>query len=147
MPDQQQDAPSAPIVPNIWVDSVETLRDFYMQQLGFGHVMGVVGKDGKLDFAIVVREEAMVMLGRPEERIEGSSDTYPTRRPLEMYFYLKDVDAYHAEIAKRGVPILEPLTTQWWGDRNFAVKDPYGYVLWFCTTTGSFEPPEGTKVI
>jgi uncharacterized glyoxalase superfamily protein PhnB len=147
MSDQQPAAPYAPIIPAFFVDSVETMRSFYMDQLGFGHMMGVVGKDGKLDFCIVVHDDAMVMISRPQDRIEGTGVTYPTRRPLDMYVYLKDVDAYHAEVKGRGVEIMEPLTTQWWGDRNFAVKDPYGYVIWFSQTIGAFEPPPGVKVI
>jgi hypothetical protein len=45
------------------------------------------------------------------------------------------------------VPIAAPLKTQWWGDRNFAVHDPYGYQLWFCQTVGEPEPPPGVKMI
>lgn len=143
----QQPVPNAPVVPSFWVESVETLRSFYLEQLGFQHMMGIVGKDGQLDFSIVFRDDAMVMIGRPQDRVEGASPQYPTRRPLELYVYLKDIDAYHAEVSKRGVPIAEPLTTQWWGDRNFAVRDPYGYQIWFGQTVGDLVPPPGTKMI
>ena len=61
----QQATPNAPVVPSFWVDSVETLRSFYLEKLGFGHMMGIVGKDGQLDFCIVFRDDAMVMIGRP----------------------------------------------------------------------------------
>jgi uncharacterized glyoxalase superfamily protein PhnB len=135
------------VVPSFWVDAVEPVRDFYIEKLGFDHMMGVVGKDGKLDFAIVTRENAMIMMGRPQERIEGTSERYPTKRPLEVYIYTKDVDAYHAEIVKRGVKVSDPLTTQWWGDRNFGVKDPHGYLLWFSQPVGGIEPPPGVKVV
>jgi hypothetical protein len=91
---------------------VETLGSFYLEKLGFEHMMGIVGKDGQLDFCIVFHDDAMVMIGRPQDRIEGSGQQYPTRRPLELYVYLKDIDAYHAEVTKRGVSIAEPLTTQ-----------------------------------
>jgi uncharacterized glyoxalase superfamily protein PhnB len=138
---------SAPIIPNFWVESVEVARNFYIQQLGFRHMMGIVGKDGQLDFCIVQREQAMLMIGRPDDRIEGMAPKYPTRRPVELYVYVADVDAYHAEVKGRGVPIVEALTTQWWGDRNFAVRDPYGYLLWFCQVVGDLQPPPGVKMI
>ena len=51
------------------------------------------------------------------------------RRSVDLYIYVADVDAYHAEVVQRGVHVHEPLTTQWWGDRNFQVKDPAGYLL------------------
>jgi uncharacterized glyoxalase superfamily protein PhnB len=145
MTDNPTTAPQ--VVPNFWVDAVEPVRDFYMEKLGFEHMMGVVGKDGKLDFGIVIRDGNMVMLGRPMERIEGTAPKYPTARPVDVYVYVKDVDAYHGEVKGRSVPITEPLTTQWWGDRNFAVKDPYGYTIWFCQTVGPLAPPPGVTMV
>ncbi len=38
----------AVVVPNFWVDAVEPLRDFYLEKLGFSHMMGIVGKDGNV---------------------------------------------------------------------------------------------------
>lgn len=142
---EQQTTPQ--IVPNFWVESVEALRTFYLEKLGFEHMMGVVGKDGKLDFTIVTRDGLMVMIGRPEKRIDGSAPKYATDRPVELYLYVKDVDAFHGEVSGRKVDISDPLTTQWWGDRTFAVKDPYGYTIWFCQTVGTPEPPPGVKMI
>jgi hypothetical protein len=38
---------------------------------------------------------------------------------LDIYCYIRDVDGYHAEVTARGVEIVDPLTTYWWGDRSF----------------------------
>jgi PhnB protein len=135
------------VTPSFWVDAVEPLRNFYLEKLGFEHMMGVVGKDGSLDFTIVTRDGAMIMIGRPEDRIEGTATKYPTRRPIEIYLSVNDVDAYHAEVTRRGAEVTEPLTTQWWGDRTFAVRDTYGYQLWFYQTVGEPKPPPGVKMI
>ena len=51
------------IIPSLWVDEIEPVRNFDIDQLGFGHMMGVVGRDGKLDTAIVQKDAAMIMLG------------------------------------------------------------------------------------
>jgi uncharacterized glyoxalase superfamily protein PhnB len=137
----------ATVIPSLYVDSVDEVRKFYLEQLGFEHMMGVVGKDGGLDFCIVTRSGAMVMLSRPDERIEGAAQKFPTKRPLELYFSVEDVDRYHDEVKKRGVTVAQPLTTQWWGDRNFGVKDPYGYLLWFYQTVGEPKPPPGVNMV
>jgi PhnB protein len=142
---EQQSASS--VTPSFWVEAVEPLRDFYQDKLGFEHMMGMVGKDGRLDFCIVTRGGAMIMIGRPEDRIEGTSPKYPTRRPIEIYVKVEDVDGYHDEVKRRDVTVAEPLTTQWWGDRTFAVKDPYGYQIWFYQTVGEPAPPPGVKMI
>jgi uncharacterized glyoxalase superfamily protein PhnB len=143
--DDDQNIPR--VVPNLLVEAIEPLRDFYIEKLGFEHLMGIVGKDGKLDTAIVVRDGMSVMLGRAERRIAGTERRPEQDRPVELYFYLKDVDAYHAAVAARGVEIADPLTTHWWGDRCFRVKDPYGYSLYFAQTVGEFNPPKDLDTI
>jgi uncharacterized glyoxalase superfamily protein PhnB len=138
------------LVPSFFVDSVETQRSFYIDKLGFSHRMGMVGRDGRLDFCIVTRGASMIMFARPQERTEGTAESYPTQRPLELYVRMDDVDSYHADVSSRGVAIEKPLSDQWWGDRNFAVRDPYGYRLWFNQTLRSFDqvqPPEGVTIV
>lgn len=137
------------VTPNIVVDDVEKVRGFYLEKLGFAHMMGIVGRDGKLDFCIVQRDGAMIMLSRPQERVEGSAEKHATRRALEIYIEVGDVDAFHDEVRGR-VKVQQPLQTQWWGDRNFGVDDPYGYRLWFFTTVQEFaavKVPAGITVI
>lgn len=141
--------PEAPaqVIPSFWVEDVETLREFYLEKLGFGHMMGIVGKDGKFDFGIVRRNGIMVMMGRPQSPGGGASRGQSGARPLDIYFYVPNVDAFHDEVRSRGVAVTEALATQWWGDRTFAVKDPYGYSLWFCQTVGAPEPPPGVTMV
>lgn len=134
------------VMPMISVDSVDDLRSFYVEKLGFTHMMGVVGKDGQFDFCTVVRDGAKVMLMRPNEPVDGVRPS-PTKRPVEIYLEVVDVDALHGEVSKRGVPVTLPLQTQWWGDRTFAVMDPYGYQIWFYKTVAEPKPPQGTKVV
>ena len=138
---------SAQVVPNIYVDAIEEIRDFYIDRLGFAHMMGVVGRDGKLDFCIVTRSGAMVMFARPQGQMDGAAPAHTSPRPLAIYFEVRDVDAYHHEVASRGVSVVDPLTSQWWGDRTFAVRDPYGYQLWFYQHVGEMAPPPGVTVV
>jgi uncharacterized glyoxalase superfamily protein PhnB len=135
------------IIPSVWVDEIEPVRDFYIEKLGFSHMMGVVGRDGKLDTAIVQKDAAMIMLGRPQEPVSGSALDPKARRSVDLYIYVADVDGFHADVVRRGVRVYEPLTTQWWGDRNFQVKDPAGYALWICQTVQEFVPPAGVTVV
>ena len=134
------------VMPMISVDSVDALRTFYVEKLGFSHMMGVVGKDGQFDFCTVVRDGAKVMLMRPQERVDGVAPS-AAKRPVEIYLEVSDVDALHDEVRKRGVKATLPLETQWWGDRTFAVMDPYGYQIWFYQTVAEPKPPQGTKIV
>jgi uncharacterized glyoxalase superfamily protein PhnB len=134
-------APRA-IMPIITVDSVDQERNFYVEQLGFDHVMGVVGKDGEFDFVTVVKDGARVMFARASAPVADRA-----KRPVEIYLEVGDVEAYFRQLLKKEVKITEPLTAQWWGDSTFKVMDPCGYVIWFYQTTGEPKPPEGMKIV
>jgi PhnB protein len=138
---------SGQLMPIIRVESVDDARDFYVDKLGFTHVMGMVGKDGQLDFVTVVLGGARVMFSRAP----GSDGAPPRARagkqPIEIYLQVDDVDGYHNQVKKKGVTISDPLTLQWWGDRTFKVMDPNGYEIWFYTNIAEPKPPMGAKLV
>lgn len=134
------------VMPIISVDSVDEIRKFYVEKLGFSHMMGIVGKDGQFDFCTVVLGGAKIMLTRPQAKIEGTKPA-SARRPVEIYLEVADVDAFHDQVKQRGARITSPLTTQWWGDRTFTVMDPYGYQVWFYQTVAEPKPPQGAKIV
>ena len=137
----------AQLMPMISVDSVDQARAFYVDKLGFSHMMGMLGKDGQLDFCTVTLGGAKVMLTRPQEKMEGTSAT-SSKRPVEIYLEVADVQSYFGELKqKKQVKITDPLTTQWWGDRTFKVMDPSGYEVWFYQTVGEPKPPQGAKIV
>jgi uncharacterized glyoxalase superfamily protein PhnB len=129
-------------MPMISVASVDATRDFYVEKLGFTHVMGMVGKDGQLDFVTVVLGEARIMFMRGTGL--GTPDG---KQPVEVYLPVERVDEYHDRVTRSGVTITDPLTMQWWGDRTFKVLDPNGYELWFYTNVAEPVPPAGAKLV
>ena len=137
---------NAQVMPMISVDSVDLARAFYVEQLGFDHQMGMLGKDGQLDFCSVTLGGAKVMLMRPQE-MTGETSATSAKRPVELYVQVRDVNAYHDRVRNNGVIITTPLTDQWWGDRTFTVTDPYGYRVWFYQTVGEPKPPQGVKIV
>ena len=127
----------------IVVGSVDAARGFYVDTLGFKHVMGILGKDGQLDFCTVVMGEARIMF----MRAPGGTSTPPGKQPVEIYLEVEDVDALHKTLTKKGVAISDPLQLQWWGDRTFKVLDPNGYEIWFYTHVAEPKPPQGAKLV
>jgi len=133
-------------MPIITVDSVDDIHAFYTSKLGFTRAMGVIGEDGQLNFATVVLGGVRIMFTRPRAKVDGTQPR-PDKRPVEIYLEVADVDAYHAELKERGVPISEPLALQWWGDKTFKVTDPYGYQIWFHQKVGEPRPPQGLRIV
>ena len=131
------------VMPMIIVRSVDAIRNFYVHTLGFTHVMGMVGKDGQLDFCTVVMGDARIMF----MRAPGDAPSPGGKQPVEIYLEVEDVDALHNRLKKNGVAISDPLTLQWWGDRTFKVLDPNGYEIWFYTNVAEPTPPQGAKLV
>ncbi|HEX2174198.1 MAG TPA: VOC family protein, partial [Dehalococcoidia bacterium] len=50
-----------------------------------------------------------------------------------LHLYVPDVDAWYAELQRRGVPVKEPPTDEPWGLRDMTVVDPDGNQLRICT--------------
>jgi uncharacterized glyoxalase superfamily protein PhnB len=130
------------VMPIITVASVDDTRGFYVDTLGFQHVMGMVGKDGQLDFCTVTLGHASIMFNRaPGAALRAG------KQPVEIYLEVADVDALHEALAAKGVAISDPLVLQWWGDRTFKVLDPNGYQVWFYTNVADPVPPAGAKLV
>lgn len=135
------------VVPIIAVESVDETRKFYVGNLGFDHVRGIIGKDGQLDFCTVARDGARIMFARAPEGSPGTR-TAGTRQPVAIYLEVVDVERYFGQLSeKKIVKVTEPLTTQWWGDRTFKARDPNGYELWFYQTIGAPKPPQGLNIV
>ena len=45
----------------------------------------------------------------------------------------QDIDGLHAAYRKRGVEVIEPPVSQPWGLREFAIREPDGHLLRFCS--------------
>ncbi|NOJ39699.1 VOC family protein [Bradyrhizobium australiense] len=92
-------APGA-VMPIITVESVDTERNFYVEKLGFDHVMGVVGKDGEFDFVTVVKDGARIMFARAPALLADQS-----QRLVEIYLEVSDVEVYFRQLQKKRVNI------------------------------------------
>jgi uncharacterized glyoxalase superfamily protein PhnB len=127
------------VMPMISVQSVDDTRTFYVERLGFGHKMGVLGNDGKLDFCTVTRDGGNIMFTRAT-----TPEVAPPR--VELYFQVSEIDTYHQSVVDAGVPATQP-EDMWWGDRVFIATDLNGYRLWFYETVGEVVPPPGAKIV
>ena len=133
-------------MPFITVDSVDSVHNSYINELGFTRVMGVAGPDGQLSMVTLTLDGARLMFARPRGKIDGTQPALG-KRPVDVYLEVADVDAYHTQLKKRAVNISDPLTLQWWGDKTFKVLDPNGYEIWFYQKVGAPKPPQGMKIV
>lgn len=71
--------------------------------------------------------EAMV----EANRIREAMAKHPAGIGVVIYMKVADVDAYHATLRDRGVKTLSTPKTQFYGQRDFSVRDPNGYQFTF----------------
>jgi len=118
------------ILPILAVKDVDASVAFYTEKLGFEHVTSMQGTDGKNNFAFV-------KLGADQIGLSTDALTYERGKGVVLMIYPPeaiDIDTYYAEIEGRGVTIVEPLKTEYWGDRLFSVHDLDGFYLTICRT-------------
>jgi uncharacterized glyoxalase superfamily protein PhnB len=82
-------------------------------------------------FGIMARDDVEIFL----QQLAGyrKPDLYGDRDGgvWDVYVHVDDVRGLFAEVSGGGVPIVYPLTRQPYGQDEFAVRDPNGYVLVF----------------
>ena len=112
------------------VNDVGSTLEWYRSVLGFQtfpfpknppHVFGIVERDG-----------VEIML----QRLEGfeKPNLYDTRAGgvWDVYIRMEGVHALYDELTRRGdVEIVEQIGKQPYGDTEFVIRDPNGYVLVF----------------
>ena len=100
----------------VHVPDVAAARDFYTEKLGF---TVEAEQPGFVQFKRPGDEGATYALGlTPSGSAEGP----------ELWWYVADADAAHADLVARGVEIASPPVDQPFG-RTFAIKDPSGNIL------------------
>lgn len=135
------------VMPMIAVEDINAVSEYYQNTLGFNQSLTMRAPDGSVIMIMVDNgEDAGLMFN---QAAPGSPSPTPLDSAgLGIYLVTSDVDAYHDKIVgKSDVTVVEGLTDQFWGDRTFAIRDPWGLHLWFSQHTGQMSaPPEGFDV-
>jgi uncharacterized glyoxalase superfamily protein PhnB len=113
------------VTPYLVVSDAKALLDFVTQAFGAvtAHVMK--GPDGSVGHADVVIGDSHVMMGQARQG-------YPAI-PSMLYLYLPDCDATYEKALAAGATSIEAPKTQFYGDRQGAVRDANGN-QWYLAT-------------
>ena len=113
---------SAPYFP---VPDVASIGAYYRDVLGFRCEYAAGDPP---EFALCVRGASSIMFRRvanaglisPNEKQGGTWD---------VFLWVDDVDALHDELTRKGADVVYAPVVQHYGMKEFAVRDPNGYVL------------------
>lgn len=117
---------------NLMVESIEETINFYKDILGFKVVTTVPGKNNKLQFAILAKDNLMLMC-QEKNNFAGEYPILKTmniKPSVSLYITVDDFDFLYETINKNHT-ILSDIHTTFYGSREFAIADNNGYVLTF----------------
>lgn len=111
--------------PLIQVPDVEATAQFYERHLGFTRVFGIdwyvqlrATSDHPFEIAIIAQDHDSVPLSG-----QGTS------RNTILSFYVDDAAAEEKRLIAAGVPVVQPLRDEVFGQRHFIAADPNGIMV------------------
>ncbi len=120
------------IAPQFFTTDLPATLTYYRDTLGF-ECLGT-WHDPPV-YAIVARDGCRIHF-RVAEPPAPNPDKYDDEL-LDVYLFVEDADALHAEYAARGVTFTRALGDTPWGSREFVVKDCDGRLLAFGATVAT----------
>jgi uncharacterized glyoxalase superfamily protein PhnB len=125
------------LTPNLMVEDVDASLAWYVDVLGFTSDGAVPGDDGKLNFAMLHRDDVSLMLQRRaslEADVPALKDV-PIGASQTFFINVDDVNGLYEPIANR-VETVVPLHDTWYGQREVYFRDLNGYILCFAQQIG-----------
>ena len=139
------------IAPSIRVKDMRKSLDFYTNTLGFQASNKLTRKDGTVAHASVGFDSPLLMLSPVEyvRTLLTKEDLAKNKPGIGVEFNIgmvgaKTIDTFFAEVKAKGVTVIHEPKTEFWGDRQFTVKDPDGYALTFSEHINDVTPEAWT---
>jgi PhnB protein len=106
------------LIPIYVVDGASEFLEFLKQAFGAREKDRMLRPDGGIGHVFVTLGDSPIMLS------DSSKDMKAT--PMSMYLYVKDADSTFKRALAAGATSVMPMDNQFWGDREGAVRDPFG---------------------
>ena len=116
------------ITPHLVIRGAAKAIDFYKRAFGAQELMRMAMPDGKLimhaelqigDSRLFLADEFRGGECRSPQSLGGTS--------IELFLYVRDVDAAFAKAVAAGAKVTMPLADMFWGDRYGRLADPFGH--------------------
>jgi uncharacterized glyoxalase superfamily protein PhnB len=112
------------------VEEIEPCLNFWVDRLGFTKA-GEVPDGNKLAFVMLQKDttEVMYQTYASVQKDDSQASKDLRKGPAFLYVEVDDLDAVIA--ALKGVPVVMPVRTTFYGAREIGVKDPAGHFVTF----------------
>lgn len=116
---------------------------FYEAALGLKLGTSLPGPGGVPVHAEMTGPDDMMFMLAPEDFMGAPGKcpaTTGTPSPVNLFYYVSDVDAMFAQAKGAGAKVIEEPADQFWGDRTAMFEDPNGYRWMIATNVAEFDP-------
>ena len=121
------------VTPYLSVRGAAAAIEFYRRAFGAQEVFRLAAYGGLVTHAEIRIGDSLILLA---DEMEGSAQRSPVAlagTSVGVRLYVDDVDACFARALAAGAVQLRGVTDQFYGDRNGALRDPFGHV-WIVST-------------
>jgi len=132
------------VTPYLVIKGADQAIDYYKRVFGAEELFRMNGPDGKVGHAELQIGNARIMLAE-ENPTMGQGHVGATSSgssPVSLYLYIPDVDRVVARAVAEGAKLLRPVETQFYGDRNGFIQDPFGHLWGVATHVEDVAPQE-----
>ena len=119
------------VTPYLIVNGASAAIDFYKKAFGAEELFRMPMPGGRVGHAEMKIGDSRIMLAdefpdHPESVAKSPQSLGGTSFGVNLY--VEDVDTRFKQAVEAGAKVRRPLTTQFYGDRNGTVEDPFGHV-------------------
>ena len=118
------------ITPILFTKEIEPCLAFWIDRFGFEKTVDVPEGD-KLGFAILQKGgvELMYQTFASAEKDVSATSSEVRKGPSFLYVEVEDLDDTIAAI--KGIPVVMPVRTTFYGSKEIGIKDPAGHIIIF----------------
>lgn len=120
------------VAPMFLVKNVDEVADWYRNVLG-AKLHASLPKNPPFEWVSLLLDDVEIMFSKQRAAQRWYSDSVTiseTPANFITYIYVKQVNKLYERIEGRVKIIMDP-TDQWYGIREFAIRDPFGFILIF----------------
>ena len=119
--------------------------EFYTKAFGAKEMFRMPMPDGSIAHAEVQIGDSMLMISDENPDMGAVSPQSLNGTPVNIFLYVKDVDAAFQQAVKAGATGVMPPTDMFWGDRYSKLSDPFGHSWSIATHKEDVAPEEMGK--
>jgi PhnB protein len=115
------------ISPALAIEGCAEAIEFYKRAFGAKERSRMPGPNNSIAHAELEIGDSVVMVSDPFPQGTTKAPTDLGGTTVNLFMYVKDVDAVFQRAIDAGATVAAPLEDQFWGDRFGSVLDPYGH--------------------